>query len=106
MQINSSVGVVGCKMHVCPPKVDRLDVAGGLNQGLSEPGELKNKAIYQCHERDCPRGIYCFPMHCLMPDRKDRVSLIYVESGPREKRNVIPDTVVLDNGFLLKSHDD
>jgi hypothetical protein len=39
----------------------------------------------------------------LVPDRKDSVSLIYLEGGLRESRSVIPHTVMLGTGISLET---
>jgi hypothetical protein len=63
-----------------PPKVDRLDVAGGLNPGLSEPGNQESAGDLSMQWKRLPQWklplSYASPDAYPVPDRKDRVSFI------------------------------
>jgi hypothetical protein len=63
-----------------PPKVDRLDVAGGLTPGLSEPGNKESTGnltvLWKRLPQQCILLSYALRNAYPVPDRKDCVSLI------------------------------
>jgi hypothetical protein len=78
-----------------PPKMDRLDVAGGLNPGSSEPGNYESTGSLSVRRKRLPQRylllFYALPNTYPVPDRKD----FALEGALRERRNVIPGTVIL-----------
>jgi hypothetical protein len=73
---------------------------------LSEPGNKEstgNLTVYwERLPQQCILLSYALRNAYPVPDRKDCVSLIYLEGGLRERSSAIPDTVMLGTDISLE----